>query len=132
MISADTNILARAFLEDDPVQSKEAQEFLEKAAKVGELFISSYAILEFVWVLKVKKFSREDIYSAVITLCDSTGITIGSRQVVLLALEKYKTGKADFGDYMIMAEGEDNKTLKIKTFDVILREELKTSLEELS
>lgn len=128
MISADTNILARAFLEDDPVQSKEAQEFLEKAAKAGELFISSYAILEFVWVLKVKKFSREDIYEAVITLCDSTGITIGSRQVVLLALEKYKTGKADFGDYMIMAEGEDNKTLKIKTFDVILREELKTSL----
>ncbi len=132
MISTDTNILARAFLEDDPVQSKEAQEFLEKVSKAGELFISSYAILEFVWVLKVKKFSREDIYSAVITLCDSTGITIGSRQVVLLALEKYKTGKADFGDYMIMAEGEDNKTLKIKTFDVILREELKTSLEELS
>lgn len=126
MISADTNILARAFLEDDPVQSKEAQEFLEKAAKAGELFISSYAILEFVWVLKVKKFSREDIYSAVITLCDSTGITIGSRQVVLLALEKYKIGKADFGDYMIIAEGEDNKTLKIKTFDIILREELKT------
>lgn len=127
MISADTNILARAFLEDDSVQSKEAQEFLEKDAKAGELFISSYAILEFVWVLKVKKFSREDIYEAVITLCDSTGITIGSRQVVLLALEKYKTGKADFGDYMIMAEGEDNKTLKVKTFDVILREELKTS-----
>ena len=127
MISADTNIIARAFLEDDPIQSKEAQEFLEKAAKAGELFISSYAILEFVWVLKVKKFSREAIYEAVIALCDSTGITIGSRQVVLLALEKHKTGKADFGDYMIMAEGEYNKTLKIKTFDVILSQELKTS-----
>lgn len=47
MIGADTNILVRAFLEDDSVQSKEAQIFLEEASGKGELFISSYTILEF-------------------------------------------------------------------------------------
>lgn len=124
MIGADTNILARAFLEDDSTQSKKAQKFLEEMANLGELFISSYAILEFAWVLKVKKFTREEIYNALITLCDSTGITIGNIEVVLLALEKYKKGKADFGDYMIVAEGELNRALKIKTFDNILNKEL--------
>ena len=124
MIGADTNILARAFLEDDSTQSKKAQKFLEEMANLGELFISSYAILEFAWVLKVKKFTREEIYNALITLCDSTGITIGNIEVVLLALEKYKKGKADFGDYMIVTEGELNRALKIKTFDNILNKEL--------
>lgn len=124
MIGADTNILARAFLEDDVKQSKEAQKFLEEATNLGELFISSYAILEFAWVLKVKKFTREEVYNALITLCDSTGITIGNREIILLALEKYKKGRADFGDYMIVSEGENNRVLNIKTFDNILNSEL--------
>ena len=123
MIGADTNILARAFLEDDKEQSKEAQNFLDITAKSGELFISSYAILEFAWVKKKKKTSRAAIYDAIIILSDSTGVTIGNRSIVLNALEKYKLGKADFGDYMILAEGENNKTHKLKSFDKALIDE---------
>ena len=125
MIGTDTNILVRAFLEDDKNQYKEAKQFLENAAKSGKLFISSYAILEFVWVLKVKKISREVIYDAVITLCDSSGVIIGNKEIVIKALEKYRKGRADFGDYMILAEGEANRTHKIKTFDKILQNEIK-------
>lgn len=123
MIGIDTNILVRAYLEDDDLQSKEAQEFLKNEANKRGIFISSYAILEFVWVLKVKKFNRKSIYDAVIILCDSSGITIGNREVVLSALDKYKKGGADFGDYMIVAEGEQNNTQKIKTFDKTLEKE---------
>lgn len=124
MINIDTNILVRAYLADDEKQAKEAQDVLEKASKSSSLFISSYAILEFVWVLKVKKYSRNEIYEAVITLVDSIGVTIGQRDVVLGALEKYVSGKADFGDYMIWVEGEKNKSHKMKTFDTILQKEL--------
>jgi len=124
MIGADTNILARAFLEDDKIQSKEGDLFLDKAAKFNELFISFYAILEFMWVLKTKKISRELAYDAIVILCDSPGIVVADQQLVLSALEKYKKGKADFGDYMILSEGEFNKTHKIKTFDKILQKEL--------
>ena len=56
MIGIDTNILVRAFLEDDEKQAQEAQSFLTKATKDNSLFISSYAILEFAWVLKVKNY----------------------------------------------------------------------------
>ncbi|WP_342271335.1 type II toxin-antitoxin system VapC family toxin [Candidatus Tisiphia endosymbiont of Parasteatoda lunata] len=113
MIGVDTNVLVRAYLQDDQEQAKEAQEFLLKFTQENSLFISSYAILEFAWVLKVKGCSRDEIYQAIITLTDSTGIVIGQREVVLEALEKYVTGKADFGDYMILVEGEKNRSHKV-------------------
>jgi predicted nucleic-acid-binding protein len=123
MLGVDTNILVRAFLEDDLEQAKKAQAFLKESSEKSKLFISSYAILEFVWVLKTRKFSRSDVYEAVITLTDSPGIMIGQRGVVLAAAEKYLKGKADFGDYMIMSEGEKNNCLYLKTFDQALLNE---------
>jgi predicted nucleic-acid-binding protein len=124
MIGIDTNILVRAFLEDDKSQAKEAKDFLLNTTKNNALFVSSYAILEFAWVLKAKSYSRQEIHEAIITLVDSTGITIGQRDVVLEALEKYIKGKADFGDYMILAEGTKNKSYEFKTFDKAVQKEL--------
>ena len=124
MIGTDTNILVRAYLEDDKEQAEEAKEFLIKTTKENSLFISSYAILEFAWVLKTKNYKRKEIYEAVIMLMDSIGVIIGQKDVVLTALEKYIKGKADFGDYMILAEGEKNKTYKLKTFDKAIQKEL--------
>ena len=124
MIGTDTNILVRAYLEDDKKQAEEAKEFLLKTTKEKSLFISSYAILEFAWVLKTKNYSRKEIYEAVIMLMDSIGVIIGQKDVVLTALEKYIKGKADFGDYMILAEGEKNKAYKLKTFDKAIQKEL--------
>lgn len=127
MISIDTNVLARAFLEDDEDQALVAKKLMQAAAKRDELFISSYALLEFVWVLKVKKFTREKIYEAIITLTDSPGITIGHRAIVLLAAEKFYKGKADFGDYMILAEGEKYGAKNLKTFDQALVQETRAA-----
>lgn len=123
MLGADTNILVRAFLEDDQEQANAAQEFMRIAAVKQKLFISSYAILEFVWVLKTKKFSRKEIYEAVISLTDSPGVYIGSREIVLNAIQKYLKGNADFGDYMIIAEGEVNGVHNLKTFDQAIIDE---------
>ena len=124
MIGIDTNILVRAFLEDDKIQSQEAQQILKTASDKNNLFIASYAILEFVWVLKVYKFSRQEIYDAVIILVDSPGITIGNREVVIAALEHYIKGKADFGDYMILSEGLEYGSKRLKTFDKVILKEL--------
>lgn len=124
MIGIDTNILVRAYLEDHPAQAKEAQLIISNAAKAGQLFISSYALLEFAWVLKVKGYDRQEIYEAIMTITDSAGVIVGQRTVVLRALEKYVSGKADFGDYMIMAEGEKNKSYELKTFDKQFDKEL--------
>lgn len=117
MIGADTNILVRAVLDDDPEESKLAKRFLKKTADSKKLFISSYAILEMVWVLKVKKCTREQICESVLDLLDSSGIVIGQREIVVLALEMYSKGKADFGDYLILAESKSFEVSKVATFD---------------
>lgn len=118
MIGIDTNILVRAFMEDDLDQAQKAQKLMGCTAQESRLFISSYALLDFVWELrKTKKFSRLEIYEAIITLTDSPGITIGQREVVLSACEKYLKGKADFADYMILSEGEQHGAKELKTFD---------------
>lgn len=124
MIGTDTNVLVRAYLEDDIYQTEEAKNFLLEATKNNSLFISSYAILEFAWVLKTKGVGRNGIYDSIITLTNAVGVIIGQREVVLEALEKFIKGKADFGDYMILAEGEKNKCYKLKTFDKAIQKEL--------
>jgi predicted nucleic-acid-binding protein len=123
MIGADTNVLVRAVLEDHPKESPLAQQFLKQAAKDKKLFVSSYAILEMVWVLKVKQRGRQEIYEAVLDLLDSPGVMVGQREVVMSALEKYIKGKADFGDYLILAEGECYQTPKLMSFDKVFCKE---------
>jgi len=123
MIGIDTNVLVRVFLEDDVDQAEAAKKLMVAASKRNQLFISSYALLEFVWVLKVKNFTRKEIYEAIITLADSPGVTIGQREVVLSAAERFYKGKADFGNYMIFAEGEKYGAKTLKTFDVVLIDE---------
>lgn len=117
MISFDTNVLVRAFLDDDREQSTAAQKFLKESSDQGKVFISSYALLEFAWVLKVKKFTRKEIVEAILTLVDSPGVTIGQKDVLLEALDSYVKGKADFGDHMILAESRKNGVHEINTFD---------------
>jgi predicted nucleic-acid-binding protein len=117
MIGVDTNVLVRVYLEDSPKEAKAAREFLRKAVSKKQLFLSSYAILEMVWVLKTKKRSRQEIVEAVLDLVDSPGVVVGHRDIVVAALEKYAKGKADFGDYLILAEGEAYHATRLATFD---------------
>ena len=43
---------------------------------------------------------------------------------MLEALERYSKGKADFGDYMILAEGKKNQSLQFITFDQAVLDEV--------
>ncbi len=54
MISVDTNVLIRAVLEDDLLQAAKAKSLMKEASESKKLYVSSYAILEMAWVLKVK------------------------------------------------------------------------------
>ena len=117
MISVDTNVLVRAYLNDDEKQSQKAQTLMKNLSEKGRLFISAIAILEFVWVLKVKRFTRQQIYKAIMTLCHTPGTTIAQRPLVMSAAHLYHRGHADFGDYMIMAESQPHSVTSIASFD---------------
>ena len=122
MINIDTNIIVRLFLADDENQYKKAKDIFNQNCN---FFISSFVLLEFVWVLKTKKYSRKEIYNAVSTLIELSNITIGQKDLVVKALDLYKKGNADFSDYMIFEDGICNGFTEFKTFDKTLSKEIK-------
>lgn len=125
MIGLDTNVLARACLDDDPIQSDIARKLIAQLAEERSLFVSSYALLELVWVLKVKGVERDKISAALLALINSPGIQVAERETVVRALQSYKSGRADFGDYLILAEGERHHCKRLATFDQVLVKENK-------
>ena len=54
MIALDTNVLARAFLQDDSVQSPDAVRVIQELADQEGVFVASSVLLELVWVLRKK------------------------------------------------------------------------------
>jgi predicted nucleic-acid-binding protein len=123
MLGVDTNILVRAVLDDNEIESAQARKLLKKAAEKKQLFISSYALLEMVWVLKVKKRTRSEIYESILDLLDSAGVIMSQREIVISALELYMKGKADFGDYLILAESLHHNAKPVASFDKLFCKE---------
>ena len=73
-ITVDTNVLLRAFIEDDPAQSQTAIETLEGAEIVA---VSLQSLCEFAWVLKRQyEASRTDIASGIRALLDTQNVVV--------------------------------------------------------
>jgi predicted nucleic-acid-binding protein len=121
MINIDTNIIVRVFLADDKEQYEEAKKIFNQNNK---FYISSYVLLEFVWVLKSKKYTRQEIYSFLSEIIEINNLVIGQKDLIVKSLARYKKGNADFSDYMIYEDGFINDAKTLKTFDKKLLNEL--------
>lgn len=117
MITVDTNVLARALLNDDEVQSPLARKKIDSLLSQDGIYISAFTILEVAWVMKIKKKSKKEIYEIISYLLNSKGIHIGNRSVVESALEYYGDSKISFADCMILADSNENSVQGIVTFD---------------
>jgi predicted nucleic-acid-binding protein len=117
MIGLDTNVLARFLLNDNELEAERAARLINGLSSSKTLFISSYAILELVWVLRTQKRNRQDISGAVRSLLEVGGVVIGEREVVAKALHFYENGNNDFGDYFILSQGIFCNVLSLATFD---------------
>ncbi len=108
-VSVDTNVLARAITEDEPRQSKVAQDLLRSAELVA---IGTYALCELVWVLtKVYRFRQSEIANAIEKLTNGDNVAV-DRRAVRLGLHALSNG-GDFADGAIALEG---RTLGGETF----------------
>ena len=99
-ITADTNVLVRAFLEDDPAQSKAAQAAL-KRAEIVALPLST--LCELVWVLRSYKIGSDDIAGTIKDLIDGANIVV-NRPAAEAGLTMLNAG-GDFADGVIAYEG---------------------------
>lgn len=100
-ITADTNLLVRAIVEDDARQSRLAQEALAKAELVA---IATPALCELIWVLaRGYKIPAPQIAAAVRRLIDSANVAV-DRPSAESGLALLEAG-GDFADGAICFEG---------------------------
>ena len=98
---ADTNLLVRMAVDDDPRQRRIAATAVAQADMV---VISRHAICEFVWVLRQSYgFSRQEVAAAVQLLCGIEKVVL-DRAEVEAGLKALVAG-ADFADGIIAYEG---------------------------
>jgi predicted nucleic-acid-binding protein len=101
-ITADTNILVRALVADDPAQAAEASQLLREASSIA---VPVPVLCELVWVLKrVYGFAVADIGAAIRSLL-AVGHVRLDRPAVEAGLALLEAGE-DFADGVIAHQGQ--------------------------
>lgn len=112
-ITADTNVLIRALVQDDPDQAAGAAAVLEQAELIA---VPLTVLCELVWVLRrVYRFSPNDCCEAIETLMQSRTVVV-DRPAVELGLRLLAAG-GDFADGVIALSGSRLGAEALVTFD---------------
>lgn len=116
MIALDTNVLARAILQDDEAKSPKAAKAIERIVAGEGALITTSVALELARVLRQRKHPAE-VYEILHHLLESEGITFASAALIGEAIEILRPGKIDFGDALLLAEAQAHGASKVMTFD---------------
>lgn len=101
-ITADTNVLVRAILQDDLAQARSARKLLKDATLIA---VSLPSLCELVWILRQgAKLSKEDVAIAIRALLDA-GNVVMNRPAVEVGLVLLEAG-GDFADGIMAYEGK--------------------------
>lgn len=112
-ITADTNLLVRAVVQDDPGQALAASELLQKAALVA---VPLPVLCEFVWVLqRVYAFTSHDCIAAIEALMASEQVVVDG-PAVRVGLTMLAAG-GDFADGVMAHSGQWLGGEVLATFD---------------
>lgn len=107
MRGLDTNFLVRFLVADDPKQTQIVADVIATAEESNErLYVGTIALCELVWTLRsAYRIGRKEITSAIEVLLGSGVFAFQDRDLVRQALAHYRSGRADFSDYLL---GEQN------------------------
>jgi predicted nucleic-acid-binding protein len=112
-ITADTNVLVRAIVADEPKQARLAQSTLEKAELIA---VTPTTLCELVWVLsRGYKIANADIAAAIRGLAASAKVEV-NRPAVEAGLAMLNQG-GDFADGIIAFEGASLGGATFVSFD---------------
>lgn len=119
MIGLDTNILVRYLAQDDPIQSRQATQIIERQlSEEHPGFISLVTIVETVWVLdRVYGMSNHEIASAVEGILQADAFVVQNEQQAFTAMIALKTGAGSSSDALIGALGAWAGCTSTLTFD---------------
>ena len=96
MIGLDTNVLVRYLTQDDPVQSAQANAFIERQLSPAAPGVIGHIVLcEVGWVLsRAYGYTREQVADALGALLTCREFQIESPDLGILALQDYRNGTA--------------------------------------
>lgn len=123
MTAADTNVLVRLLVQDDPRQAKHASGLLDSWIERGEQCLVTLTVLcELEWVLRAAYgATRMEVTGAVRALAGNEAFAFEAPEIVSRAVEAYVRGKGDLSDYLIGARAADLGADTTHTFDRALR-----------
>lgn len=131
MIGLDTNILVRYFAQDDPTQSRQATQIIERRLTEDRPgFVSLVTMAETVWVLeRAYNMSNREIADTVERMLQSDTLSVQNEQEVFTAMISLRTGKGSFSNSLIEALGTwaactstltfDRKAARLKGFELL-------------
>jgi predicted nucleic-acid-binding protein len=118
MIGLDTNVLVRYIMQDDPVQTPQANALIDALAANRPGFVAVVSVIELAWVLTgCYGLERAQVADAIEGLIRSKEILVERADVVWQALRIYREGVGDFADCLIARSAAVAGCDRTMTFD---------------
>jgi predicted nucleic-acid-binding protein len=123
VIGLDTNVLVRYLTQDDVAQSRKADALIgEAVARRDRCVIGPVVLCELVWVLREAYDTPKDkVVTTLERILSTQQFEILAKDRMREAFEAYRTGSADFADYVIGATNAAAGCSETATFDRQLR-----------
>jgi predicted nucleic-acid-binding protein len=116
VLAADTNVWARALLNDDQAQTRKTRSALAQARSADGVFVPLIVFAELSWVLR-GRWERERVLNALDGLLRARGVIVESPTVARKALGAARNGAVSFADHLIAEISFDAGVKEIITFD---------------
>lgn len=116
MLAADTNVWARAWLNDDAAQARKARSALAEARSAGGIFVPLLVLAELSWVLR-GRWERDKVLRAIEGLLQTRGVTVESPALAWRAVEACRRGGSGLADALIAEIAFEAGAEEVITFD---------------
>lgn len=116
MIAADTNVWARAYLDDDATQTRKARVAIKAACEADGIFVPLLVLAELAWVLR-GRWERERVLDTLEEILTTDGVVVESRTVAERALVASRVGTVGLADLLIAEVSFAAGVSEIITFD---------------
>ncbi len=116
MIAADTNVWARAYLDDDAAQSATARASIKAACETSGIFVPLLVLAELAWVLR-GRWERKRVLQTLEEIFKADGVVVESRTLAEKALSASRAGVSGFADLLIAEVSFTAGASEIITFD---------------